>query len=79
VLAAAALERLPPSRGAVLAGGARAKKQLGLRTDAILLYPLDFISRLCALVPPPRFHMLLHHGVLSAHATARAGYRSGGG
>jgi hypothetical protein len=40
-------------------------------TDAILLDPLDFISRLCALVPPPRFHTLRYHGVLSAHATAR--------
>jgi hypothetical protein len=27
-------------------------------THAVLLDPLDFIARLCALVPPPRFHML---------------------
>ena len=27
-------------------------------THAVLLEPLDFISRLCALIPPPRFHML---------------------
>lgn len=40
-------------------------------TDAILLHPLDFISRLCALVPAPRFHLLRYHGVLSAHAAAR--------
>ncbi len=40
-------------------------------TDAVVLHPLDFISRLCALVPPPRFHMLRYHGVLSAHAAAR--------
>ena len=36
-----------------------------------MLHPLDFISRLCALVPPPRFHMLRYHGVLSTHAAAR--------
>ena len=33
--------------------------------------PLDFISRLVALIPPPRFHMLRYHGVLAAHAKAR--------
>jgi hypothetical protein len=27
-------------------------------TKAVLLSPLDFIARLCALVPPPRFHTL---------------------
>jgi hypothetical protein len=38
---------------------------------AVLLHPLDFIARLCALIPPPRFHMLRYHGVLAAHAKAR--------
>jgi hypothetical protein len=37
-----------------------------------LLDPLDLIARLCALIPPPRFHMLRYHGVLAAHANARA-------
>lgn len=41
-------------------------------THAVLLDPLDLIARLCALVPPPRFHMLRYHGVLAAHASARA-------
>lgn len=41
-------------------------------THALLLDPLDFISRLCALIPPPRFHMWRYHGVLAARATARA-------
>jgi hypothetical protein len=41
-------------------------------THAVLLDPLDLISRLCALIPPPRFHMLRYHGVLAARATARA-------
>jgi Putative transposase len=40
-------------------------------TDAILLSPLDFISRLCALTPPPRFCMIRYHGVLASHASAR--------
>ena len=39
---------------------------------AVLLDPLDLIARLCALIPPPRFHTLRYHGVLAAHANARA-------
>jgi hypothetical protein len=38
---------------------------------AVVLDPLDFIARLCALIPPPRFHMLRYHGVLAALAKAR--------
>jgi hypothetical protein len=38
---------------------------------AVLLAPLDLIARLCALIPPPRFHMLRYHGVLAAHAKVR--------
>ncbi|MBX3276264.1 MAG: transposase, partial [Sandaracinaceae bacterium] len=41
-------------------------------THTVLLDPLDFIARLCALVPPPRFHMIRYHGVLAAHSSARA-------
>ena len=41
-------------------------------THAVLLDPLDFIARLAALVPPPRFHMIRYHGVLAAHAAVRA-------
>jgi len=33
--------------------------------------PLDFIARLVAAIPPPRFHLLRFHGVLAAHATLR--------
>ncbi|MFW5877271.1 MAG: transposase [Myxococcota bacterium] len=40
-------------------------------TQAVLLTPSDFISRLCALIPPPRFHMLRYHGVLAAGANSR--------
>ena len=46
-------------------------------TTAVLLDPLDFIGRLCALVPPPRFHMLRYHGVLAANAGDRADVVSG--
>src|SRR5690606_27657380 len=41
-------------------------------THAVLRDPLDFIARLAALVPPPRFHMVRYHGVLAAHAAVRA-------
>jgi len=41
-------------------------------TRAVLLDPLDFIGRLCALVPPPRFHMIRYHGVLAGNAKARS-------
>ena len=41
-------------------------------TCAVLLDPLDLIGRLCALIPPPRLHMLRYHGVLAANANARA-------
>jgi len=37
-----------------------------------VLSPQDFIARLCALVPPLRFHLLRYYGVLSAHASLRA-------
>ncbi len=29
------------------------------------------MARLCALIPPPRFHMVRFHGVLAPHATLR--------
>ncbi len=41
-------------------------------THSVLLEPLDFISRLCALIPPLRFHMLRYHGVLAGHSRDRA-------
>src|SRR5207247_10508911 len=41
-------------------------------TRAIVLSPMDLVARLCAMVPPPGFHMIRFHGVLAAHAVARA-------
>jgi hypothetical protein len=41
-------------------------------TVALVLEPLDLLARVCALIPPPRFHMVRYHGVLSSRAKARA-------
>ncbi len=41
-------------------------------TEAVIFEPLDLIARLCALVPPPRFHLLRYQGVLAAHASLRS-------
>jgi len=40
-------------------------------TRAIVLDPLDFIARLCALVPPPYFHMTRFHGLLAPNSSLR--------
>jgi hypothetical protein len=36
-----------------------------------VLEPLDLCARIAALIPPPRFHMIRYHGVLSSHAKLR--------
>ena len=41
-------------------------------THAVVLSPEDFIARLCALVPPPRFHLMRYLGVLAGHSSLRA-------
>jgi hypothetical protein len=41
-------------------------------TTAIVLAPLDLITRLCALVPPPRFNLTRFHGVLASAAKLRS-------
>ena len=41
-------------------------------TKAIVLSPLDFIARLCALVPPPYFHLTRFHGLLAPNSKLRA-------
>ncbi len=38
---------------------------------AVLLEPEDLLSRLCAIIPPPRFHLVRYFGVLSSHASRR--------
>ena len=41
-------------------------------TTHLAFEPLVFLERLAALVPPPRSHVVLYHGVLSSHAAWRA-------
>jgi hypothetical protein len=41
-------------------------------TTSLLFEPLDLISRLCAMIPPPWFHMIRFHGILAPHAKLRA-------
>ena len=50
----------------------RFKKPWRDRTHAVVLSPQDFIARLCALVPPPRFHLMRYLGVLAGHSSLRA-------
>ena len=40
-------------------------------TRAIVLDPMDFIARLCALVPPPYFHMVRFHALLAPNSSLR--------
>jgi hypothetical protein len=41
-------------------------------TTHLVFEPLVFLERLAALVPPPRSHLVLYHGVLSSHAAWRS-------
>jgi hypothetical protein len=41
-------------------------------TRALVLTPDDLLVRLCAAVPPPRFHMVRYYGVLSSHSAFRS-------
>ena len=38
---------------------------------AVVMDPMTFLSRLAALIPPPRFHMLSYYGVLAPAASRR--------
>jgi hypothetical protein len=40
-------------------------------TLSLLFEPEDLVARLCAMVPPPRWHLIRFHGALSAHASLR--------
>jgi hypothetical protein len=40
-------------------------------TLAVVFDPEDLLADLCAMVPPPRWHLIRFHGVLSAHASLR--------
>jgi len=41
-------------------------------TTHIVLEPLDLMTRLAALVPPPRMHLMRYHGVFAPHSKLRA-------
>ncbi|MFO0613022.1 MAG: transposase [Polyangiaceae bacterium] len=41
-------------------------------TYAIVLEPLELLTRLAAMVSPPRFHMIRFHGVVSSHSSLRS-------
>lgn len=38
---------------------------------AVVFRPHDFLARLCAILPPPRFNEVRYHGVYSSHAAWR--------
>jgi hypothetical protein len=40
-------------------------------TTALVLSPADVVERLAALVPPPKAHTLVYHGVLAARSALR--------
>lgn len=48
------------------------KKAWSDGTIALVFEPFNLLARLCAMVPPPGFHMVRYHGVLSSHAALRA-------
>jgi hypothetical protein len=37
-----------------------------------VMTPIEFLARLAALVPPPRYPLVRYHGVLAPHATWRS-------
>lgn len=41
-------------------------------TTSVAMDPMQFIGRLCALVPSPYFHMTRYYGLLAPNATARS-------
>ena len=49
----------------------RLKRPLASGESSLVLSPVELLSRLAALVPPPRRHGIHYYGVLSAHAKLR--------
>jgi hypothetical protein len=41
-------------------------------TTHLVFEPLEFIEKLCALVPPPRMHILRYHGVFAPNSKVRS-------
>jgi len=61
------LEQLPDGRVRY-----RMKRPWKDGTTCLDFDPLDFISRRCALVPPPRFNLIRYHGLLAPNAKLRS-------
>jgi hypothetical protein len=49
----------------------RMKRTFSDGTNTITFNPRDFVARLCALVPPPRSHVVRYSGIFAAHARGR--------
>ena len=49
----------------------RLKRPYADGTEALVLSPHDLIARLCALIPPPRVHLIHYSGVFAPHAAFR--------
>src|SRR5690606_18903842 len=66
-------ERRPPWK-APLRGPCplRFKKAWKDGSRGLVLTPEDLLVRLCAAMPPPRFHMVRYFGVLSSHSAFRS-------
>ena len=47
------------------------KRRFADGRHVLLFHPQQFLLRLCALVPPPRFQMVRHAGLFAAHARGR--------
>ena len=62
----ARLGRLPDGRVTY-----QLKRPLPNGVQTLLLPPLTFLARLCAMVPPPRAHLVRYHGVFAPNAKAR--------
>jgi hypothetical protein len=49
----------------------RLKRAWSNGTSAFVFSPLEFLERLAALIPPPRFHQIHYHGVLASRSSWR--------
>jgi hypothetical protein len=66
---------LAKDRLRILADGrveVKLKRPYGDGTRALVYEPMDFIGRLCSMVPPPRAHMVHYYGLFAPHAAARS-------
>ena len=60
------LEKLPDGRFSY-----RLKRPWSDGTTCVVFTGMELIEKLVALVPPPRVHQIVYHGVISSHARLR--------